>query len=93
MHHLYNGGSNTYLSHEHLEDRVNASKDLSLKEQIVLSTSKNESSYKLICESNFCRRFYKDLKIFKPPFSCVPIKKKRCLLKHATLSELPVRHF
>jgi len=54
LHHLYNGGSNIYLPHKHLEDRaINASKYITLKKQIAINTSKNESSYELIRESHF----------------------------------------
>lgn len=42
---LVNGGSYIALPHEHLKDRVTASKYLTLKKQIAMSTSENESLY------------------------------------------------
>lgn len=43
---LVNGGSYSALSHEHLKDRVvTASKYLTLKKRIAMSTSENKSLY------------------------------------------------
>lgn len=81
-----------------LEDRVvNASKYLTWKKQIAISMPKNESLYYWFIKVFLCKGFYKDIKKFKLPFSCVSVNKRALFIALVwvcvTLSDHTVRHF